>query len=121
MRAYYIDTETDEHGPVEVEPKIDEYYRLLGCDCIDIIVREVNGTPFNIVLDDEGLLKPNRITGVNLSADERLAGSLLIFGVEEGTCELRGLTDKEMLIIQRRMVDAVFSDGSEHPTFWYSR
>ena len=126
MRAYYINAETDEHGAIDVEPTLTEMYRLIGCDCIDIIVRHVNEHPFNIVLDDEGLLKPNRITAVSVMSNifgtqEKLAGSMLVFGVDEEDDDLRGLTDEELLTIQRRMVDAIFMDGSEHPTFWYSR
>lgn len=101
-------------------------YRLIGCDCVDIIVRHVNEQPFNIVLYDEGLLKPNRITGVSVMSDifgtqEKLVGNMLVFGVDEENDDLRGLTDDEVLTIQRRMVDAIFRDGTEHPTFWYSR
>lgn len=121
MMAYYIDTETDEHGPVEVEPKLDEYYRLIHCDCITIAVREIDGHPYNIVLDDEGLLKPNRISAMGVKSGERLYGSMLIFGECENSCDMRSLTDDEIWQIRRRMVMGVFDDGSEHPTFWYTR
>lgn len=124
MRAYYIDTKTDEHGPIEVEPSLKEYHRLIGCDCITIVTREVNGHPFDIVLDDEGLLKPNRISAISVASDmfgtqEKLVGNLLIFG--SGEEDFRSLTDEEVRTIQRRMIDGLFADGSEHPTFWYSR
>ena len=126
MRAYFINSETDEHGPIDVEPKLDEYYRLIHCDCIDIAMREVQGHKYNIVLDDEGLLKPNRISAISVEADmfgnqERLAGSLLIFGVDEIEYDLRSLTDDEVGQIERRITDARFADGSKHPVFCYSR
>lgn len=126
MRGYYINSKNDEHGAIDVEPTLAEMYRLIDCDCIDIIVRHVNEQPFNIVLDDEGLLKPNRITAVSVMSDifgtqEKLVGNMLIFGVSEEDDDLRGLMDDEVLTIQQRMVDAIFRDGTEHPTFWYSR
>lgn len=128
MRAYYINSETDEHGAIDVEPRLDEYYRLIGCRCVDFAVREISGRSYNIVLDDEGLLKPNRITAASLQSNafgtqERLAGNLLIFGVDEDDFEhgCRSLTDDELLLIRRRMVDGIFADGSEHPVLFYTR
>lgn len=128
MRAYFINSETDEHGAIEIEPKLDEYYRLIGCMCVDFIIREMDGHPYNIVLDDEGLLKPNRIAAVSVLSDiwgnqERLAGNLLIFGVDTDDYEhgCRSLTDDELLRIQRRMIDGIFADGSEHPVLFYTR
>ena len=29
MRAYYLNSKTDEHGPIEVEPSLNEYHRLI--------------------------------------------------------------------------------------------
>lgn len=126
MRAYYIDTQTDKYEVIDVEPKLDEYHRLIHCDCIDIVMREVQGRKYNIVLDDEGLLKPNRISATSVDADlfgnqERLAGSLLIFGVDKIEYDLRSLTDDEVKQIKRRIIDARFADGSKHPVFCYSR
>jgi len=124
MRAYFINSKTDEHGPIEVEPSLKEYYRLIGCDCVTIVTREVNGHPFDIVLDDEGLLKPNRTSAVSVEADvfgtqERLVGNLLIFG--SGEEAFRSLSDDEVLTIQRRMIYSVSIDGIGHPTFLYTR
>ena len=128
MRAYYINGETDEHEPIDIEPKLDEYYRLIGCRCVDFAVREIDGHEYNIICDDEGLLKPNRITAISVMSNafgerERLAGNLIIFGVDPDNYEhgCKSLTDEELLQIQRRMVMGVFADGSEHPTFWYTR
>lgn len=128
MRAYFINSETDEHGAIEVEPKLQEYYRLIGCRCVDFAVREIDGHPYNIILDDEGLLKPNRIAAISVQSDmwgnqERLAGNLLIFGLDPDDYEhgCKSLTDEELLQIQRRMIDGVFADGSEHPVLWYTR
>lgn len=128
MRAYFINSETDEHKAIDIEPKLEEYYRLIGCRCVDFITREIDGHPYNIILDDEGLLKPNRIAAISVQSDiwgnqERLAGNLLIFGVDEDDYEhgCKSLTDEELLQIQRRMIDGIFADGSEHPLLWYTR
>ena len=33
---------------------------------MDFAVREIDGNHYNIILDDEGLLKPNRVTAVSV-------------------------------------------------------
>ncbi len=124
MWAYYFNSKTDEHGPIEVKPSLKEYHRLIGCDCITIATREVKGRPFDIVLDDEGLLKPNRVAAVSVERDvfdthEKLVGNLLIFG--SGGEDFRSLTDDEVEQIKRRITDARFAVGSRHPVFCYSR
>jgi len=124
MRAYYLNSKTDEHGPIEVEPSLNEYHRLIGCDCITVVTREVSGHPFDIVLDDDGLLKPNRTSAFSVEADvfgtqEKLVGNLPIFGSEEE--DFRSLSDDEVLTIQRRMIYSVSTDGIGHPTFLYTR
>lgn len=56
MKGYLIDSKTDECYVADIEePSLDEYYRLLGCDCIDIVMRNVRGHLLNIVVDDIGL------------------------------------------------------------------
>lgn len=128
MRAYFINSETDEHEAIDIEPTLEEYYRLIGCRCVDFIMRDIDDTPYNIILDDEGLLKPNRVTAVSVHSDiwgnqEHLAGNLLIFGVDPDDFEhgCKSLTDNELLQIQCRMIDGIFADGSEHPVLFYSR
>lgn len=127
MRAYFINSKTDEHKAIDIEPKLDEYYRLIGCRCIYFIIREIDGHPYNIILDDEGLLKPNRVAAVSVQSSlfgthEHLAGNLLIFGVDPDDYEhgCKSLTDDELLQIRRRMIDGIFADGSEHPVLFYT-
>lgn len=103
MKAYFINTNTGECGTIEIEPSLEEYYRLLDCLCIDIVVRRVGGIVFNIVLDDEGLLKPNRVGGVARDCEELLAGNLLLFGVDELTHDLRSITEHEAQTIDENV------------------
>lgn len=128
MRAYFIDSKTDEHNVIDIEPTLDEYYRLIDCTCVDIIMREIDGHPYNIVLDDMGLLVPNRIAAISVTSNlfgdrERIAGNLLIFGVDTEDLEsgLKSLTDDEVRQIERRMIQGLFRDGTEHPVLFYTR
>lgn len=55
---------SEEPKVVEVYDKLDDYYKLLDCDVIDVITRRVKNhlgeSNITIVVDDNGLLK-NRI------------------------------------------------------------
>lgn len=107
MKAYYVNANAVKFGTIDIEPTLEEYYRLLDCDCIDIVVRRVGGIPFNIVLDDEGLLKPNRVGGAATDCDELLMGNLLLFGVDDVTHDLRGLAEHEAQTIEGSVVVAI--------------
>jgi hypothetical protein len=107
MRAYYVNANAVKFDSIDIEPTFEECYRLLKCDCINIVERRVGGTVFSIVLDDEGLLKPNRIGGAATDCDELLAGNLLLFGVDEVTHDLRSLTEYEAQTIGENVVVAI--------------
>lgn len=44
---------------IDLEDELSELYRVLECEHIDIVNRALGGVIFDIVLDDEGLLKAN--------------------------------------------------------------
>ena len=124
MRAFLIDSKTDECKAVEIEPSLDEYYRLIGCDCIDITLRSICGRYYNIVVDDEGLLKPNRSSAICVTEGigEVLAGSLLIFGVSPEECDedFQTLTEDDVAGISSCIKQFEFTDGSVHPVLTYT-
>lgn len=98
MRGYLIDIENDKAREVEIEDKdhLGQFYKLIGCDCIDIAVRSIGGKPYNIVLDDEGLLVADPIaSAVDASYHAMLAGNLLIFGIG-ADMDLAGITQEDV-------------------------
>ena len=54
---------------------LDDMYREIGCNTIDIATRKVGGRWFDFIVDDEGLLK----------SDPRV--SAIYVNEEDGTCE----------------------------------
>ena len=82
---------------VEIQNKLQEFYRYLDCDLIDIVYRTVNGVPVCIVIDDEGLLKDGYI--VSAFGDDgipQLVGNLLVFSQRtDDDGNMFGLTDAE--------------------------
>lgn len=42
---------------ITIEKTLEAYYKILNCDVIDITTRSIGGVYYDIVCDDEGLLK----------------------------------------------------------------
>lgn len=80
IKGILIDSKNLNVSEVEFEPTLEEYYRLLNCDCI-------TAPSFNedhdVIVDDEGLLKGP--TTFFQYEDIELAGNCMIVGVNEDT------------------------------------
>ena len=65
---------------------LEDMYREIGCDTIDITSRKVNGKKFDFIVDDEGLLKDNpRVSAVYAGTLEpALVGTLIICSHDAG-------------------------------------
>lgn len=93
----------------EVEDSIETYYEIIGCRSIDIVGRYFNNKHFDIVLDDEGLLKANTTGELPTSWWQRegytpnhegLFGTLILcHSNEEG--DLTSVNPLELLDLQR--------------------
>lgn len=106
MEMQYIDVLGSIPGfsIVDTEPKLEEYYKLLHCDLIDMPIYEVDGHKFIVICDDEGALKDNKImSGIN-PHNQPLFGNLLICGMTHGEdgIEERGLNDGEKAVLRQR-------------------
>ena len=83
LRGVLVDVEKETVGIVEIPDELDEFYRILNCDCIDIPVRRIGHRKqkFNIVCDDEGLFKtPQKISAIDNLGQPQLVGNLFIVG-----------------------------------------
>lgn len=64
---------------VEIKDDLSGLYGILNCDTIDITQRAIDGRVFDIVCDDEGLLKENpKPTAVRTDGKIMLVGNLFI-------------------------------------------
>lgn len=71
----------------DIEKSLDGYYKEIGCDVIDIVSRKINGSWFDIIMDDEGLFKdPLVVTAVDPTGSPALVGTLII-------CKFDGVDD----------------------------
>lgn len=104
---------------IEINPKLDEYYRLLDCKTIDVTQRYIGGRLYDIIVDDEGLLKePNKIKtscinpasyieGNTYRCNDFLVGKVLISKYDEENEKHLTLTDEDIKNIQSNIKNNV--------------
>lgn len=70
----------------KVEPTLKNYYRLIGCDYIDIVSIYFNGKAYDVICDDEALLKepPYSFAVISKEGHPMIAGNVLICTSEDG-------------------------------------
>jgi hypothetical protein len=118
MVGYLVDVEHDNCGTVEIREgkHLEDMYRLIGCRCIDITVRRVSGRPYNIVCDDEGLLRDDpTVSAMGTDMRPQLVGNLLLFGIAPDM-DTRSLTDEEMGEVDEAVREVIDFDRMQmHP------
>lgn len=94
-----VDVAKETVRAVEIPDELDEFYRILNCDCIDIVSRRIGWRAkkrFNIVCDDEGLFKdPQKISAIDNMGHPQLVGNLFIVGGTDPEGNLTGLSKAE--------------------------
>ena len=107
MRMLLIDV-ADPKVKIVDASTLEEYYRLLNCDTIDITIRKIAGEYFDIICDDEGLLKECPILSAiyEKSRKPALVGNLLITG---GSCdgELLPITKEQYQKVRNKIAYCV--------------
>ena len=76
--------------------KLEDLHELIETDVIDIIERRIGGNVYQIIVDDEGKLKPNQATARALDAEEFLVGNLLVTRYDSEGEEV-GLEDEDIV------------------------
>ena len=97
MKMLMIDVENRKVKLVEANG-LKDYYKLIGCRCIDIVHHWIGDVEVEIVLDDEGFLVENpKPSGIDVTGTPALYGNLLIASgrvTDDG--ELTELTEAEI-------------------------
>lgn len=92
LHGVLVDVEQETVSVMEIPDELDELYRILNCDCIDIVVRRIGSKLFNIICDDEALLKDwPKISAIDNLGRPMLCGNLFIVGGETINGNLTGL------------------------------
>lgn len=98
----------------EIEDKLEEYYDILKCDCIDIIHGSICEKWFTIVCDDEGLFKQNFLSAANKRYTNMLVGNLFICNDGDDSY-LHSLSDEDIDVILEQITHYADVDDSVHP------
>lgn len=99
MQMLLIDVKNNKIKPVDVNG-LDDYYKYIGCRCIDIVRRNIGGKYFEIIIDDEGWLVNHPIpSAIDKYGEVMLVGNLLIAGGDVVDGEFTGITDSEIIHI----------------------
>ena len=63
--------------------KLGGYYRYLDCQCIDMVAIDVDGHPYDVVCDDEALLRHPLVPSLYISEEQVLFGNLAFVKIDE--------------------------------------
>lgn len=95
--------------------ELDDYYRLLEVDTIDIVTRKINGKYFDIVCDDEALFKTYPVPTVfDTDKQPMIFGNIIIAGLADDAGNMTDLTDEDINRICENLGMIRFVDGSKH-------
>ena len=105
MKMLLLDVENNELKVVEANG-LEDYYRLIGCDTIDIVRREIGEMEVEIVCDDEGLfLEHPKVSAIDRAGNPCLYGNLLIASNRVVDGELTELTKGEIAYLKHCIVE----------------
>lgn len=91
----------------DITPTLDSYYEIIGCECIDIVTRDIGGKIFDIVCDDDGLFRDDAtITAVDSSYHAMLVGNLIICH-HDAEGHLTGLDEDDVRHIGMHLMTAI--------------
>jgi len=102
-KALFLDTVGKTTKTVNVND-LEDYYKLIGCRVIDIVSRKIGKKWYDIIVDDEGLLKEDPIiSAIDDYGRVMLVGSLIICGLADMEGELTDLSDNDVKYIKNRI------------------
>lgn len=118
MKAFLIDVNADvKEGArvVECGNDLETLYKLCDCSVIDIVLRKIGNFWYDIVCDDEGALKEDKIpTAFDDNSEVCLVGNLLFCNHDvEG--ELVSLTDEQIENLKKHIQICCTFDDEENP------
>jgi len=118
MKVFKVDVYGDSTGVIEIEDKLEDFYREIKTDVIDIVVRYIDGQEFDIVCDDEGLLKDKpRVSAMDGGFKPMLVGNLLIaHHDDEGN--LTGISEEDSSLLMFHTMRVVMKDKSENDVLY---
>ena len=104
LTGVLIDTEAREARILTIKDELDEFYKILNCETIDIVKRRVGRSEVNIICDDEGTFREDpKISAIGNLGNVMLVGNLFVVGIEDNEGELTSLDNPENILRKCRM------------------
>ena len=76
--------------------ELNEYYRYLDCHCIDMATIDVDGHAYDVVCDDEALLRYPLVPSLYISEEQVFFGNLAFVKIDEEGASV-GLNREDMI------------------------
>ena len=112
LKMLYVNPYTRTVSTEYVENDLEAYYKLLNCSCITITSMNIRGKYFDIICDDEALLKDEpRLSMVDLRGRPALFGCLLVC-LHDREGNTVGITDDDVKRIKSDLVTLIGVDGT---------
>lgn len=84
MKAIFIDSKEEQIKEIEIEDKLEEYYKHIGCDLIETVYTTINEKPVVVICDEEAALKDEVCKEGFILLDGRfIMGNAIIVGSKE--------------------------------------
>lgn len=96
----------------DFEDNLENFYKVLGCQCIDIITRTIKGRTMDFIVDDEYLLKseandkPTALLGSDPQL-EQIYGVIVISGTGDREGNLTSLSKLDFKAIKESVLMAM--------------
>lgn len=94
----------DEVEVVKVENSLIGLYKILDCDLIQVVERKIGAKVYDIICDEEGLLKPNFQSALCTNYAENLYGNILIVNHDDEG-DFTSLNDDEIKDINKSIIE----------------
>ena len=119
MKMLLLDVYNNEVKAVETNG-LEDYYKLIGCEIIDIVRRKIGDITVEIVCDDEGtLVEHPKVSAIDIAGQPCLYGNLLVAGGKVIDGNLTDITDEEIEYIKQYLIEVKTSYYKEpFKVFW---
>ena len=105
MKMLLLDVYNNDVKVVEVNG-LEDYYKYIGCEIIDIVRRKIGDITVEIVCDDEGtFVEHPKVSAIDIAGQPCLYGNLLVAGGKVIDGNLTDITDEEIEYIKQYLIE----------------
>lgn len=100
-----------------IKDDLDEFYKIIECNTIDIVSRKIGGIYYDIICDEEALLKDSPVVSVvSKDGSPLICGNIIICNSKEG--ELKSLSNTDIYNLIKYLGIAKFKDTENKESFY---